>query len=52
VCKIGPKGPLFVGEFLASKQITVLGHPSHSPDLAPVTFSVPEDKGKIERKAF
>jgi hypothetical protein len=34
----GPKGPahkaLSVRELLASKQITVLEHPSYSPDLA------------------
>ena len=44
---------LSVREFLATKQITVLKHPAYSPDLAPpVNFSVPEDKGNIERKAF
>jgi len=38
---------------LATKQITVLGHPAYSPDLAPqLIISVPEDKGNIERKAF
>jgi hypothetical protein len=42
-----------VREFLATKQITVLEHPAYSPDLAPNDFfSVPEDKGNIERKAF
>jgi len=42
-----------VREFLATKQITVLEHPAYSPDLAPnYFFSVPEDKGNIERKAF
>jgi transposase len=42
---------LSVRESLASKQIIVLEHPPCSPDLAPVTFfSVPEDKGNIERK--
>jgi len=42
-----------VREFLATKQITVLEHPAYSPDLAPSDFfSVPEDKGNIERKAF
>jgi hypothetical protein len=42
-----------VREFLASKQITVLEKPPYSPDLAPSdSFSVPEEKGKIERKAF
>jgi hypothetical protein len=42
-----------VKEFLASKQITVLEHPPYSPDPAPKgLFSVPEDKGNIERKAF
>ena len=40
-------------EFLATKQITVLEHPAYSMDLAPSDFfSVPEDKGNIERKAF
>jgi len=38
---------------LATKQITVLEHPVCSPDLALNDFfSVPEDKGNIERKAF
>jgi hypothetical protein len=41
-----------VREFLAIKQITVLEHPPYSPDLPPMTFSVPKDKGKIERKAL
>jgi transposase len=36
---------LSVREFLATKQITVLEHPTYSPDLAPIDFfSVPEDK--------
>jgi hypothetical protein len=40
-----------VREFLATKQITVLEHPAYSPDLAPkYLFSVPEDKGNIERR--
>ena len=40
-------------EFLATKQITVLEHRAYSPDLGPNDFfSVPEDKGDIERKAF
>jgi hypothetical protein len=39
-------------EFLASKQITVLEHPTYSLDLALNDFFVPEDKGNIERKAF
>jgi len=44
---------LSVREFLATKQITVLEHPAYSPDLASSDFfSVPEDKGNIERKAF
>ena len=43
---------LFVGEFLATKQRSVLEHPANLPDLAPVTFSVTENKGNIERKAF
>ena len=43
---------LSVREFLATKQITLLEHPAYSPDLGPVTFSVLEDKGNIENKAF
>ena len=44
---------LSVMEFLATKQITVLEHPAYSPDLASSDFfSVREDKGNIERKAF
>jgi len=44
---------LSVREFLATKQISVLEHLACSPDLAPNDFfSVPEDKGNIERKAF
>ena len=44
---------LSVREFLATKQITVLEHPAYSPDLAPNDFfSVTEDKGNIESKAF
>jgi len=44
---------LSVKEFLATKQITVLEHPARLPDLAPNDFfSVPEDKGNIEKKAF
>jgi transposase len=39
-------------KFLASKQINVVEHPPYSPDLAPVTFSVPEDKVNIERRHF
>jgi hypothetical protein len=42
-----------VRELLVSKQITVLEHPPYSLDVAPKDFfSVPEDKGNIERKAF
>jgi hypothetical protein len=52
VCKNGPKAAPYVTEFLAIKQITVPEHTPYSPDLAPVTFSVAEDKGNIERKAF
>jgi hypothetical protein len=38
---------------LATKLITVLELPSYLPDLAPsYFFSVPEDKGNIERKPF
>ena len=40
-------------KFLATEQITVLEHPAYSPGLGPSTFfSVPEDKGNIEMKAF
>ena len=35
-------------EFFVTKQITVLEHPAYSPDLAPMNFSVPEDKGNID----
>ena len=56
MCKNGPKRSahtaLFVGEFLATKQITVLEHPAYSLDLAPSYFSVPKDKGNFESKAF
>ena len=41
-----------MGDFLATKQITVLEHPAYSPDLDPNDFFVPQDKGNIERKAF
>jgi hypothetical protein len=37
---------LTVREFSASKQIIVLEHPPQG------LFSVPKDKGNIERKAF
>jgi hypothetical protein len=43
---------LSVREFSASKQITVLEHPPYSPDLTPMTFSLPEDKENNEREAF
>ena len=44
---------LSVREFLATEQINVLEHPAFSSDLASSDFfSVPEDKGNIERKAF
>jgi hypothetical protein len=47
---------LSVREFLATKQTTVLEHPAYSPDLAsplrPRLFSVPENQGNIERRAF
>jgi hypothetical protein len=43
---------LCLRDFLASKQIPELEHPPYSPDLAPNVFSLPEDKGNIERKAF
>jgi hypothetical protein len=39
--------------FLASKQITVLEHLPYLLDLAPSDFfSVSEDKGNVESKAF
>jgi hypothetical protein len=41
-----------VRELLATKEITVLQHPAYSSDLAPIIFSVPEDKVSIERKVF
>ena len=44
---------LSVREYLATKQMTVLEPPAYSPDLAPSDFfSVPEDKGNVERKEF
>jgi hypothetical protein len=44
---------LNVREFLATKQINVLIRPAYSLDLAPNDFfSVPEDKGNVEKKAF
>jgi hypothetical protein len=56
VCKNRPKGAhtqaLSVREFLAAKQIIVLKHPAYLLNLAPITFSIPEDKGNIERKEF
>jgi len=42
-----------VREILAAEQTTVLEPPAYSLYLAPNDFfSVPEDKGNIERKAF
>jgi hypothetical protein len=41
-----------VREFVATKQITMLEHPLYSPDLTPMFFSVPKDKGNIEKKAI
>ena len=38
---------LFVREFLATKQVTVLEHPAHSPDLAPSDFFLFPKKKKI-----
>ena len=56
VCKNDPKGSdptaLAVREFLATKQITLLKQNAYSTDLAPKDFSVPENKGNFERKAF
>jgi hypothetical protein len=44
---------LSVREFLASKQITMLEHPSYSSDLAPCDFfPVSIDKETPERNAF
>jgi hypothetical protein len=44
---------LTVREVLVTKQITMSEHPVYSPDLAHSDFfSVPYDKGNIERKAF
>jgi len=44
---------LSVREFLAARQITVLEHPAIHRISPPVTFfSVPKDKGNIERKTF
>ena len=56
MCKNGPQRSSQKNkskeEFLATKQITVLEHPAYSPNLDTMTFSVPEDIGNIERKAF
>jgi len=42
-----------VREFLATKQITVLEHPAHSPDLAPSDFFLfPKIKEILKRKHF
>jgi hypothetical protein len=42
-----------VREFLASKQITVPEHPPLFTGSSPRRlFSVPDDKGNIERKAY
>jgi hypothetical protein len=38
---------LSVGEFLATKQITVLEHPAYSPDLAPSDFFLFPKKKEI-----
>jgi hypothetical protein len=42
-----------VGHFLARKQITVLHHPSYSPDLAPADFFLyPKLKSQLKGKRF
>jgi histone-lysine N-methyltransferase SETMAR len=42
-----------VAHFLARKQITVLHHPSYSPDLAPVYFFLfPKLKSQLKGKRF
>jgi histone-lysine N-methyltransferase SETMAR len=42
-----------VGEFLASKQITVLEHPPYSPDLAPNNlFLLPRIKEIVKGRHF
>jgi hypothetical protein len=44
---------LFLTEFLATKQITMLEHPACSPDLAPSDyFYVPGDKGILKGRLF
>jgi len=46
-------GWIKAAKFLATAQITVLEHLAYSPDLSPSDFfSIPEDKGNIEMKAF
>jgi hypothetical protein len=42
-----------VGRFLARKQVTVLHHPSYSPDLAPADFFLfPKLKSQFKGKCF
>jgi histone-lysine N-methyltransferase SETMAR len=42
-----------VAHFLARKQVTVLHHPSYSPDLAPVDFFLfPKLKSQLKGKRF
>jgi transposase len=42
-----------VREFLATKQITMLGHPAHSPDLAPSDFFLfPKIKKLLKGRHF
>ena len=44
---------LFVREFLATKQITVLEHPAYSPDLAPTDFFLfPKIKEMLKGRHF
>jgi hypothetical protein len=44
---------LSVKQFLASKNITVLAHPLHSPDLAPCDFFLfPQKKSVLKRTHF
>jgi hypothetical protein len=43
----------FVARFLAIKQLTLLHHPSYSPDLAPADFfPFPKLKSQLKRKRF
>ena len=47
------RAALFVREFLATKQITVLEHPAYSPDLAPNDFFLlPKIKDILKGRHF